>query len=249
MNNRKSSDKSGQATNTSHAELRGAGISRRDAERRLKMTNRRGPPNGGHTSAKGLWSCGESNPGPRAPCQVFSGCSLWVAFSHPRGSTQTRPRQAQPTRCPSCPVGMCMRLSLLDDAWIRAGDGYSVRRFDHRSGGESEGTALSVGSYWFPAIVYEMTLAPRPASPGSNVPSRNRSAPLSFQRLQPGNRTTLQSPAGIPHSVYPVIPLSLRPTSTSASRLAVRSAMVLRLSHDFLPLATPISTLARPLRK
>src|SRR3954463_9674352 len=46
------------------------------------------------------------------------------------------------------------------------------------SGGESEGTALSVGSYWFPAIVNEMTLAPRPASPGTNVPSRNRSAPL-----------------------------------------------------------------------
>ena len=31
---------------------------------------------------------------------------------------------------------------------------------------------------WFPAVVYEMTLASRPASPGTNVPSRNRSAPL-----------------------------------------------------------------------
>src|SRR3954451_11671395 len=31
---------------------------------------------------------------------------------------------------------------------------------------------------WFPANVYEMTLASRPASPGTNVPSRNQSAPL-----------------------------------------------------------------------
>src|SRR4051812_34791841 len=54
------------------------------------------------------------------------------------------------------------------------------------SGGESEGTALSVGSYWFPAVVYEITLAPRPASPGTNVPSRNRSAPLDLSTATRG---------------------------------------------------------------
>ena len=47
-------------------------------EAALGMTNRRGPARQRrHTSARGeLWSCGESNPGPRASNQVFSGCSL-----------------------------------------------------------------------------------------------------------------------------------------------------------------------------
>src|SRR3954468_21482641 len=37
---------------------------------------------------------------------------------------------------------------------------------------------LALAVIGFPTIVYEMTLASRPASPGTNVPSRNRSAPL-----------------------------------------------------------------------
>ncbi|TQL69662.1 hypothetical protein FB381_3575 [Nocardioides albertanoniae] len=62
-----------------------------------------------------------------------------------------------------------------------------------------------------------------------------------------GARARASSTLGLARQ--PFIPLSLRPTSASASRRAVRSAMVLRLSHAFLPLATPISTLARPFRK
>ncbi len=43
--------------------------------------------------------------------------------------------------------------------------------------------------------------------------------------------------------------LGRRPIACSVSRLACRSASACRLSHDFLPLASAISTLARPSRK
>src|SRR4051795_7999782 len=46
---------------------------------------------------------------------------------------------------------------------------------------------------WFPANVYEMTLASRPASPGTNVPSRNRSAPLELWHQSTGHRVGVLS--------------------------------------------------------
>src|SRR5215203_4354495 len=90
--------------------------------------------------------------------------------------------------------------------------------FDHRLRGESE-TALILGSYWFPAIVYEMTLAPRPASPGTNVPSRNRSAPLELcattvaaqlPRQPPCYWDNRQNAQGIPSSRAPLAQRPLR---------------------------------------
>src|SRR5262250_102011 len=76
------------------------------------------------------------------------------------------------------------------------------------SGGESEATArLSVGSYWFPEIVNEITLDPRPASLGTNVQSRNRSPPVelsnSHRSPEGGGRSTLSSPTDHPHITFP----------------------------------------------
>ena len=101
-----------------------------------------------------------------------------VAFLGPGARTDTSPTGPVTKKSRSILVtGIDQQVSLM-----RPGSGTETDarsdRFGHRSGGEGEATALSVGSYWFPAIVYEMTLAPRPASPGTNVPSRNRSAPL-----------------------------------------------------------------------
>src|SRR3954465_10729660 len=48
---------------------------------------------------------------------------------------------------------------------------------------------------WFPANVYEMTLASRPASPGTNVPSRNQSAPLELYDLAVYRGTVEDSPS------------------------------------------------------
>src|SRR5674476_924068 len=50
--------------------------------------------------------------------------------------------------------------------------------FGHCSGSESEVSARVIGTYWFPGVVYEITLDPRPASPGTIVPSRNQSPPV-----------------------------------------------------------------------
>src|SRR5947207_2923500 len=52
------------------------------------------------------------------------------------------------------------------------------RPFGYCLGSKSEVSALSVGTYWFPGVVNEITLGPRLASRGSNDHSRNRSAPL-----------------------------------------------------------------------
>jgi hypothetical protein len=52
------------------------------------------------------------------------------------------------------------------------------RPFGYCLGSKSEVSALCVGTYGFPGIVYEITLDPRLASRGSNDQSRNRSAPL-----------------------------------------------------------------------
>src|SRR3954470_22045492 len=101
-----------------------------------------------------------------------------MSFSRPRCSHLTRHRQAYPVKSPDHPSRRKWPASLLDEAWIRDEGRCPVRPFGHCSGSESEVTARVVGSYRFPAIVYEMTLAPRPASPGTDVPSRNRSAPL-----------------------------------------------------------------------
>jgi hypothetical protein len=124
------------------------------------------------------WSCGESNPGPRASIQVFSGCSPCCRFSRPRCSHGQVTDRLSQDRVPAAPPDRERPASLLDEAWVRDGDGCPVRPFDHCSGSESEVVAIGVGNYGFPAVVYEMTLASRPASPGTNVPSRNRSAPL-----------------------------------------------------------------------
>src|SRR4051795_1604752 len=101
-----------------------------------------------------------------------------MSFSRPRCSHLTRHRQAQPGKSPSHPSQRRWPASLLDEAWVRVEGNHPVRPFGHRSGGESEVSALSVGTYRFPAIVYEMTPASRPTSPGTDVPSRNRSAPV-----------------------------------------------------------------------
>src|SRR3978361_1883019 len=64
---------------------------------------------------------------------------------------------------------------------VRPGTGAEARPdrpFDYCLGSKSEVSALSVGTYWFPGIVYEITLGPRLASLGSNDQSRNRSAPI-----------------------------------------------------------------------
>jgi hypothetical protein len=52
------------------------------------------------------------------------------------------------------------------------------RPFGYCLGSKSEVSALCVGTYGFPGVVYEITLDPRLASRGSNDQSRNRSAPL-----------------------------------------------------------------------
>src|SRR5688572_22222780 len=70
------------------------------------------------------------------------------------------------------------------------------------SGSESEVVAIGVGNYRFPAIVYEMTLASRPASPGTNVPSRNRSAPLELSS-SPTVRVNAHEVTPIPGSASP----------------------------------------------
>ncbi len=143
----------------------------------------------------GWWSCGESNPGPRAPSQVFSGCSPCWRFLGPGARTNTSP--TGPVRFESRSAALTATGQQV--SWMTPGSGTETdARSDASitaSGGESEGTALSVGSYWFPAIVYEMTLASRPASPGTNVPSRNRSAPLELY-LSNTTGTPRHSPPG-----------------------------------------------------
>ena len=100
-----------------------------------------------------------------------------VAFSQSRCSHEHVTDGLSQDLVPINPPDRSRSASPLNEAWVRDEDGCPVRPFDHCSGSESEVSALSVGTYWFPAIVNEITLASRPASPETYVPSRNRSAP------------------------------------------------------------------------
>ena len=50
--------------------------------------------------------------------------------------------------------------------------------FGHCLSSESEVSAFCVGTYWFQGTLASLTLASRPASPGTIDPSRNRSPPI-----------------------------------------------------------------------
>ncbi len=95
------------------------------------------------------WSCGESNPGPRAPIQVFSGCSQCCRFSRPRRSHRHVADRPSQEKVPITPPDRKRSASPLDEAWIRDGDGCPVRPFDHCSGSESEVVAIRVGNCVF----------------------------------------------------------------------------------------------------
>ena len=68
------------------------------------------------------WSCGESNPGPRASNQVFSGCSPCCRFSRPRGSHGHVPDRLSHGKVPLTLRDAEWAASLLDDARTRDGD-------------------------------------------------------------------------------------------------------------------------------
>ncbi len=99
----------------------------------------------------------------------------------------------------------------------------------------------------FQGIVYELTLDPRPASPGTTVPSRNQSPPV---QLSHGPVYS-----GRPWRPNPFLRRQRRrrlmwsDMARCASRLASRSAIDCRLSQSRLPVAIAISTLAYPSEK
>src|SRR5690606_38373374 len=57
----------------------------------------------------------------------------------------------------------------LDDARTRVESTPGLTDFRTRSGGECEVGALGIGTYWFARSVNEITLHPRPASPGTTT--------------------------------------------------------------------------------
>lgn len=57
----------------------------------------------------------------------------------------------------------------LDDARNRDESIPGLTDFEARSGGEGEVGALGIGTYWFARSVNEITVRPRPASPGSTI--------------------------------------------------------------------------------
>jgi hypothetical protein len=123
------------------------------------------------------WRWRESNPRPSSMFQGFSGRSLFDVLLGPGAHTGKSPTGPATVRVPARPCGRSERVSPLDEIRTRAEGtpGLTLRQL--ASGGESEVSALGIGTYWFPGIVNETTLGPRPASPEAIVRSRNRSPP------------------------------------------------------------------------
>src|SRR5699024_11640631 len=72
-------------------------------------------------------------------------------------------------RVPTAPVTRTVSSGSLADARNRDESYPGLTDFEARSGGEGEVGALVIGTYWFAKSVNEMTLHPRPASPGSTI--------------------------------------------------------------------------------
>src|SRR6478735_9940640 len=62
-----------------------------------------------------------------------------------------------------------------------------------RSGGECEVGALGIGTYWFARIVIEITVRPRPASPGSTITVETDHPHVQFSTGPEGPRISLRA--------------------------------------------------------
>ena len=76
----------------------------------------------------------------------------------------------------------------LDDASYRVESYLGLTDFRARSGGEGEVGALSIGTYGFARSVHEITVRPRPASPGSTITVETDHPPVQLCALPPRPR-------------------------------------------------------------
>lgn len=124
------------------------------------------------------WSCRESNPGPLALSQVFSGCSASCRFSQPWCSDEHVTNRLSHEKVPIASRDATRSASPLDET-DDPGRGRSrvcPSPVAVRQRGRSQ--CAWNRHLWFATNVKEMTSRSLPASPESNDQSRNRSAPL-----------------------------------------------------------------------
>ena len=124
------------------------------------------------------WSCRESNPGPLALSQVFSGCSASGRFSRPWCSDEHVTNRLSHARVPIASRDATRSASPLDET-DDPGRGHSrvcPSPVAVRQRGRSQ--CACSRHLWVATNVKEMTSRSLPASPESNDHSRNRSAPL-----------------------------------------------------------------------
>jgi hypothetical protein len=114
------------------------------------------------------WRWRESNPRPMAVKQVFSGRSL-LRVSRPQRCHRQLADRPSHLSVQAAPMTKATSSGSLDDASIWSESYPRLTDFRTRSGGENEVGAVGIGTYWFAGSVDEITLHPRPASPGSTT--------------------------------------------------------------------------------
>ena len=127
---------------------------------------------------------------------------------------------------------MTAQQSYLADAGISVSSEPRPTDFEARSGGEGEVGALGIGTYWFARSVDEMTLHPRPASPGkpTNVETDHPHGVLTLTLFSCVTRLHANTHQPRPHSRMEVYaPQVLRrvyldPKTLPCRRPAIRAA-------------------------
>jgi hypothetical protein len=142
--------------------------------RGLTRERREAPPWRG---LSGLWSCGESNPGPVTLFQDFSGRSL-LCFSRPPHSRRQGADGPSHLKVPAAPVTRATSSGSLDDASYRVESDPGLTDFGTRSGGEGEVGALVIGTYRFAGKRSRDEPASSARFSWKHDHRRNRSAPV-----------------------------------------------------------------------